>query len=133
MPRLIWSPAALHEVQRRCRFLAEKNTDAAKRAAKTIREGMKIIAIQPGIGRPAEELDAAYRERPIDFGDSGYLVLYRYNKQTAVGLAVRHRRETGHRAWASERKPLLRRMTNPVTSVAGGDAAGQPSGQYFSN
>lgn len=96
MPRLIWSPAALHDVQRLYRFLAEKNADAAKRAVKTIRDGMKIIALQPGIGRPAEELDAEYREWPIDFGDSGYVVLYRYNKQTAVVLAVRHQREAGH-------------------------------------
>lgn len=96
MPRLIWSPAALRDVQRLYRFLAEKNADAAKRAVKTIRDGMKIIALQPGIGRPAEELDAEYREWPIDFGDSGYVVLYRYNKQTAVVLAVRHQREAGH-------------------------------------
>ena len=93
---MIWSPAALHDVQRLYRFLAEKNADAAKRAVKTIRDGMKIIALQPGIGRPAEELDAEYREWPIDFGDSGYVVLYRYNKQTAVVLAVRHQREAGH-------------------------------------
>ena len=30
------------------------------------------------------------------FGDSGYVVLYRYHKQTAVILAVRHQRETGY-------------------------------------
>jgi plasmid stabilization system protein ParE len=96
MPRLIWSPAALRDVQRLYRSLAEKNTDAAKRAVKTIRDGMKIIALQPGIGRPAEELDAEYREWPIDFGESGYVVLYRYNKQTAVVLAVRHQREAGY-------------------------------------
>jgi len=29
MPRLIWSPSALHDVQRLYRFLAEKNVDAA--------------------------------------------------------------------------------------------------------
>ena len=33
MPRLIWSPAALRDVQRLYRFLAEKNAEAAKRAA----------------------------------------------------------------------------------------------------
>ena len=32
MPRLIWSPRALLDVQRLHRFLAERNTDAARRA-----------------------------------------------------------------------------------------------------
>ena len=96
MPRLTWSPAALRDVQRLYRFLAEKNIDAARRAVNTIREGLKTIARQPGIGRPAEDMEPEYREWPIEFGDSGYVVLYRYHKQAAVILAVRHQREAGY-------------------------------------
>ena len=96
MPRLTWTPTALRDVQRLYRFLAEKNIDAAKRAVNTIREGVKIIAHQPGIGRPAEDMEPDYREWPIEFGGSGYVVLYRYHKQTAVILAVRHQREAGY-------------------------------------
>ena len=96
MPRLTWSSAALRDVQGLYRFLTKKNIDAAKRAVNTIREGVKIIARQPGIGRPAEDMDPDYREWPIEFGDSGYVVLYRYHKQTAVILAVRHQREAGY-------------------------------------
>lgn len=95
MPRLIWSPSALRNVQRLYRFLAEKNADVAKRSVKTIREGVKVIAQQPGIGRPVEDMPPEYREWPIDFGDSGYIALYRYDGQTAVILAVRHQREAG--------------------------------------
>lgn len=95
MPRLIWSPAALLDMQRLYRFLAEKNVDAAKRAVRTIREGMKVIGKQPGIGRPAEDMEVQFREWLIDFGDSGYVVLYRYDGQDAVVLAVRHQRELG--------------------------------------
>ena len=75
------------------RFLSEKNVDTARRAAKAIRHGVKIIARQPGIGRPAEDMEPEFREWPIDFGDSGYVALYRYEDQTAVILAVRHQRE----------------------------------------
>lgn len=57
MPRLTWSPAALRDVQRLYRLLAEKNIDAARRAVNTIREGVKTIASQPGIGRPAEDME----------------------------------------------------------------------------
>ena len=93
MPRLIWSPPALRDVQRLYRFLADKNLDAAKRAVKTIRVGMKVIAHQPGMGRPVEDMDPEYREWLINFGDSGYVTLYRFDGQTAVILAVRHQRE----------------------------------------
>lgn len=96
MPRLIWSPSALRDVQRLHRFLAGKSADAARRAVKAIRDGVKVIAHQPGIGRPAEEMEPEYREWPISFGDSGYVALYRLDGQTAVILAVRHQREAGY-------------------------------------
>jgi plasmid stabilization system protein ParE len=96
MPRLIWSPPALQDVQRLYRFLAGRNTDAAKRAIKAIRESVKVLAHQPGVGRPAEDMEPEYREWIIDFGDSGYVALYRYDGETAVILAVRHQRETGY-------------------------------------
>lgn len=96
MPRLIWSPPALRDVQRLHRFLAEKSADAGKRAAKAIRDGMKVLAHQPGVGRPADDMEPEYREWMIDFGDSGYVALYRYDGETAVILAVRHQREVGY-------------------------------------
>ena len=96
MPRLIWSPSGLHDVQRLYRFLAERNIDAARRAVKAIREGVKVLALQPGIGRPVEDMEPEFREWLIDFGDSGYVALYRYDGQTAVILAVRHQREVDY-------------------------------------
>ena len=95
MPRLIWSPSALADVQRLYRFLARNNIDAARRAVKSIREGVKVLVLQPGIGRPAEDMEPEYREWIIDFGGSGYVALYRYEADTAVILAVRHQREAG--------------------------------------
>lgn len=96
MPRLIWSPPALLDVQRLYRFLASKNVDAAARAVKTIRENVKLIALQPGIGRPVADMQPHFREWLINFGDSGYIALYRYDHQTAVILAVRHQKEVGY-------------------------------------
>jgi plasmid stabilization system protein ParE len=96
MPRLIWSPPALLDVQRLYRFLAGKNIDAAKRAVKAIREGVKVIVQQPGIGRPVQDMEPQYREWLIDFGSSGYIALYHYDGQTAVIVAVRHQREAGY-------------------------------------
>lgn len=96
MPRLIWSPSALLDVQRLYRFLAEKNAEAAKCAAHTIREGLTILAKQPEVGRPAEDMEPEYREWPISFGDSGYIALYHYDGRTAIILAVRHQKEVGY-------------------------------------
>ncbi|MBV5347712.1 type II toxin-antitoxin system RelE/ParE family toxin [bacterium] len=93
MPRLIWSPAALLDVQRLYRFLAPKNADAARRAVKTIRESVQILPLQPGIGRPAQDMEPEYREWLIDFGQSGYVALYRFDGQTALIVAVRHQKE----------------------------------------
>lgn len=94
MSRLIWSGAALRDVQRLWRFLAAKNPEAAQQAVKAIRAGMRVIAQHPEAGRPLETPE--YREWPIAFGDSGYLALYRYDGQTVLIASVRHQKETGY-------------------------------------
>jgi len=96
VPRLIWTPPALANVQRLYRFLASKDVAAARRAIKTIRTGVKILAHQPDAGRPAEDMDPEFREWLIDFGSSGYIALYHFDGETAAILAVRHRKEAGY-------------------------------------
>ncbi|MDZ7907677.1 MAG: type II toxin-antitoxin system RelE/ParE family toxin [Gemmobacter sp.] len=96
MPRLIWSPAALRDVERLYKLLADENPDAARRAARSIREGMNILCDQPGAGRPIEDMEPEFREWLITFGDSGSVSLHRFDGETAVALAVRHQREAGY-------------------------------------
>lgn len=96
MPRLIWSPSALEDVQRLYRFLAPKDKAAARRAIKAIRAGVKILSHQPEVGRPVEDMEPEFREWFIDFGSSGYIVIYRFNGETATILAVRHQKEAGY-------------------------------------
>ena len=96
MPRLIWSQPALLDVQRLYRFLAPKNVDAAKRAVKAIRQGLKVLGQQPAVGRPIEDMPTEFREWIIDFGDSGYVVRYRIDTDTVTILAVRHQIEVGY-------------------------------------
>lgn len=95
MPRLIWSPQALLDVQRLYRFLAIKNTDAAQRAVQALRQGVRVLGQQPGIGRPIEDMPVEFREWVIDFGDSGYVARYRVDAEAIVILAVRHQKEAG--------------------------------------
>jgi plasmid stabilization system protein ParE len=96
MPRLIWSQPALLDVARLHDFLAPKSRDAAKRAIKAIRQGMKALGKHPQIGRPVEEMPPEFREWIIEFGNSAYLALYRYDGKQVVILAVRHGREAGY-------------------------------------
>jgi plasmid stabilization system protein ParE len=96
MSRLIWSPAALIDVQRLYRFLAPKNIDAAKRAVMAVRQGVMVLAQQPGIGRPVDDLPSEFREWIIDFGDSGYIARYRLEADVVMILAVRHQKEVGY-------------------------------------
>lgn len=95
MPRLIWSPPALRDVQRFYRSLACKNPGAAKRAAQAVRQGVKLLGHQPQIGRPIEDMEEAFREWQIDFGDSGYVVRYHLAPDAVTILAVRHQKEAG--------------------------------------
>jgi len=96
MPRVIWSPRALLDLQRLHRFLAAKNPDAAQRALRAVRAGVKLLALQPGVGRPAPDMTQPWREWLVDFGDSGYVVRYRLDVQVVLIAAVRHQKEAGY-------------------------------------
>ena len=96
MPRLIWTPEALRDIQSCYRFLAIKNQAAASKAVRSIRDGMRVVAEHPEAGRPVDRMDPEFREWLIGFGDSGYVVLYRLDGDTAVVLAVRHQKEAGY-------------------------------------
>lgn len=96
MPRLRWSQPALLDVTRLYAFLAPQNRDAATRAIKTIRQGVKTLGKHPEIGRPVEELPSEFREWVIEFGQGAYVALYHYDGKEVVILTVRHGREAGY-------------------------------------
>jgi plasmid stabilization system protein ParE len=96
MPPLKWSQPALLDVARLHDFLAPKSREAARRAVRAIREGMKAIGKFPESGRPVEHLPSEFREWVIEFGQGAYLALYYYDGREIVVLAVRHGREAGY-------------------------------------
>lgn len=100
MSSLKWTPQALADVQRLHRFLVAEHPDAARRAVRAIRAGVRILLSQPRIGHPAEDMDPEYREWLVPFGQGGYLVLYRLDGDTVVLLAIRHGREAGYQIQA---------------------------------
>jgi plasmid stabilization system protein ParE len=87
----------------RCReFLNAKNKAVVARAGQAIEQQFKLLETNPDIGRPYATLPTAglltLRELVIDFGDSGYVALYRYESTENVVyvLAFRHQKEAGY-------------------------------------
>jgi plasmid stabilization system protein ParE len=95
MSHINWSVDSLLDLERLEAFLFDKDPDAAFRARQTIRQRVLILEHQPRLGRPADHLPLAYREWPIRFGSSGYVALYRVDKDQVTILAIRHMREVG--------------------------------------
>ena len=60
-----------------------------------MRQGVKVLGHQPGIGRPIEDMPDEFREWIIDFGDGGYVARYRIDANAITILAVRHQKEVG--------------------------------------
>ena len=96
MPRLKWSSQSLRDVAQLHDFLVSKSRDAAKRAVKAIREGVKLLGKFPEMGRPVDDLPEEFREWVIEFGSGAYVALYRCDGKEVVILAVRHGREAGY-------------------------------------
>jgi plasmid stabilization system protein ParE len=96
VPRLVWSEPALADVARLHVFLAPKSREAAQRAVKAIRGGVKELSRHPGIGRPVEDMLPEFREWVVEFGQGAYVALYHFDGEQVVILAVRHGREAGY-------------------------------------
>ena len=95
MPRVIFAPAAVRDLERLHEFLRARNPAAAERAAKAIIQSAQALGGLPRIGRPIDDLPEEYRDWLIEFGDSGHVARYRIDGDTAVVLAIRHQREAG--------------------------------------
>ncbi|WP_065375975.1 type II toxin-antitoxin system RelE/ParE family toxin [Ensifer adhaerens] len=95
MPQIVFSPAAVRDLERLRKFLQPKSPLAAKRAGEAILKGVQALGAHPKMGRLIDELPDQYREWPIDFGDSGYITRYRIDGDILTILAVRHQKEAG--------------------------------------
>jgi len=98
MSQVKFAPAAIRDLQRVRDFLRPKSADAALRAGDVIRQGVKVLSAHPRLGRMIDDLPEEFREWPIDFGDSGYVVRYRLSDDAVTILAIRHQKEAGFQA-----------------------------------
>ena len=97
MPRVIVTEGAGQGLEHCRQFLATKNPLAVKRAGQIIERQFALLETTPDLGRPLPELPAL-RELIINFGDSGYVALYRHEPadDAIYVLAFRHQKEAGY-------------------------------------
>lgn len=96
MSRLTYSAQALYDLNRLYVFLGEKDISIAQRAMKAIDESLNLLTDNPTRWRVIED---GLREYIIDFGKSGYIVLYDYDIDADLVeiLAIRHQLENDYK------------------------------------
>lgn len=94
MPRLVFAPRALDDLDRLADFVLGQSRQQAAETAPLLLEALRALSRHPLMGRPVE---AGLRELLISRGRTGYVALYRYDtgKDQVLVLAVRHQREDG--------------------------------------
>lgn len=92
----MYTPQSQADIQRCYRFLTEKDSRAAIEAIKTIHRALHTLEHHPEAGRPAKGRPTEFREWIIEYGESGYVALYRFDGHSVVILAVKHQKEFGY-------------------------------------
>jgi addiction module RelE/StbE family toxin len=90
LPRLVFAPRALEDLDRLADFVLEQSKRVARETAPLIIEALQALKRHPLLGRPVEQ---GLRELLISRGRSGYVALYRYDPATDVVLVLRVRRQ----------------------------------------
>lgn len=94
MRKVIWLTEAIDDLVRLREFIGDKNREAAKRAAITIKNMAKILEDYPDIIHPLEDLPD-FHDLVVPFGSGSYIVRYRIEENTVYILGIRHSKEEG--------------------------------------
>ncbi len=97
MPQVRLSRRARNDLPRLHAFLAKWDIQIAQEAIDTILSAFEKFHM-PGIGSPVPGRPGL-RKLVIDFGDTGYTALYRYNMQadTVLVVAIKHQKENDYK------------------------------------
>jgi len=93
--RVEWSELAFADLDRLDAFLRPKNPRAADDAYFAVYQAASQLEDFPEIGRPALDMARGYRELPVPFSNSGYVILYYYDQWVSI-LRVKHMSEAGY-------------------------------------
>ncbi len=95
MARVIYSGAALTDLEHLTDFLLESDPATAGETVELIVQAVEVLEDHPLIGRVVEH---GLRELVISRGRTGYIALYGFEAadDTILILSVRHQREAGY-------------------------------------
>lgn len=93
MPQIIYTDEFINDFERVYKFLANKNLIAAQNLAKLLEEKLDLLATIPR----AFAFLGEFRLYLLEFGSSGYVILYDYNEKldTITILRIKHQKESG--------------------------------------
>ncbi len=94
MRRIIWLDQAVADLVRLREFIRDKNREAAKRAAITIKNTVKILQDYPNIVHPVEDLPY-FHDLTVPFGMGNYIVRYAIEGDSVYIVGIRHSKESG--------------------------------------
>jgi len=89
MREIIWLESAVNDVVRLKEFIAKENVEAARKAAKAIKDAAQGLMEVPSRGKPVKDLPQ-YRDLFARFGAGGYVVRYRVYEETIYIVHIRH-------------------------------------------
>jgi len=95
MARLIYSEAALRDLERLASFSEDAVPGSGAGATDAILQALEVLQAHPLLGR---RVTANYRELVISRGATGYLALYVFDAPLGLVrvLRLRHQREAGY-------------------------------------
>lgn len=92
--QLRFAEAALSDIERLYRFLADQDIPAADAALHALEKAWELLRSFPFSARKADPANPFLRELLIPFGGAGYVALYEIEDEHILTiLAVRHQRE----------------------------------------
>jgi plasmid stabilization system protein ParE len=94
--RVVYSDAAIEDLERIVEFLLDASPRSAVAAVRQIRSAIVVLGTHPRIGR---RVRGQLRELVVSHGSTGYLALYRFDPSSNLVriTRVRHQREAGYR------------------------------------
>ena len=94
MRKIIWFGQALDDLVRLRDFIGESNPEAAKRAAITIKNTIRLLQGYPDIIHPLEDLPD-FHDLVVPFGAGSYITRYRIEGDVVYIVGIRHSKEEG--------------------------------------
>lgn len=89
-----YTRGAREDLQRLCRFLLERDLEAARRAREAVGKSVDLLRDFPFTCRKTAPDNPFFREILIPFGSGGYVALFEIeDNETVTILAIRHQRE----------------------------------------